>query len=52
VRSKLSEFLRYLKIEKGFPQGTIEAYRLDIDRGLLPFLHQRCKEERLLVAGD
>jgi hypothetical protein len=26
-------------------QGTIEAYRLDIEKGLIPFLHQRGKFE-------
>ncbi|MBA7574566.1 hypothetical protein ES708_16375 [subsurface metagenome] len=41
VRSKLNRFLRYLQVEKGFSQGTIEAYRLDIERGLIPFLHQQ-----------
>jgi len=45
VRSKLNEFLRYLHIEKGFSQGTIEAYRLDIEKGLIPFLRQRGKFE-------
>ena len=45
VRSKLNKFLHYLQIEKGFSQGTIEAYRLDIERGLIPFLHQRNKSE-------
>jgi len=45
VRSKLNKFLRYIQIEKGFSQGTIEAYRLDIERGLIPFLHQRSKFE-------
>ena len=45
VRSKLNEFLRYLQIEKGFSPGTIEAYRLDIERGLIPFLCQQGKFE-------
>jgi len=43
VRGKLSEFLHYLQTEKGFSQGTVEAYRLDIEKGLTPFLHQRGK---------
>ena len=43
MNSKLNEFLRYLQIEKGFSQGTIEAYQLDIEKGLIPFLHQRDK---------
>jgi len=45
VRSELNEFLRYLQVEKGFSQGTIKAYRLDIEKGLIPFLHQRGKFE-------
>jgi len=43
VKSKLNRFLRYLEIEKGFSQSTIEAYQLDIGNGLIPFLHQRGK---------
>ena len=45
MKSKLSRFLRYLQIEKGASQGTIKAYQLDIERGLIPFLHQRGKFE-------
>ncbi|GAH47975.1 unnamed protein product [marine sediment metagenome] len=45
MRNKLNEFLRYLQTEKGFSQGTIEAYQLDIEKGLFPFLHQRGKSE-------
>jgi len=45
MRSQLNKFLRYLQIEKGFPPGTIEAYRLDLERGLIPFLRQRGKPE-------
>ena len=45
MRSKLNEFLRYLQIEKGFSQGTIKAYQLDIEKGLIPFLHQQGKSE-------
>ncbi len=43
MRSKLNEFLRYLQIEKGASQGTIKAYQLDIEKGLIPFLHQQGK---------
>ncbi len=45
MKGKLNRFLRYLQIEKGFSQGTIKAYRLDIEKGLIPFLHQRGKFE-------
>lgn len=43
MRDKLNRFLRYLWIEKGASSGTIEAYRLDIEKGLIPFLLQRGK---------
>jgi site-specific recombinase XerD len=43
--SKLNEFLRYLQNEKGYSQGTIKVYKLDIERGLSPFLQQRGKSE-------
>ncbi len=45
MRSKLNKFMHYLQIEKGFSQGTIEAYRLDIEKGLIPFLRQQRKFE-------
>ncbi len=41
--SKLNEFQHYLQNEKGYSQGTIEAYQLDIEKGLIPFLQQRGK---------
>jgi len=52
VKSKLNTFLRYLQIEKGFSQGTIEAYRLDIGKGLIPFLCQQGKFEAEEVTKD
>jgi site-specific recombinase XerD len=52
MKSKLNEFLRYLQIEKGFSQGTIEAYQLDIEKGLIPFLRQRGKCEVGEVTKD
>jgi len=42
-KHKLNRFLRYLQVEKGFSQGTIEAYRLDVEKGLIHFLEQRGK---------
>ncbi|MDO9581429.1 MAG: site-specific integrase, partial [Bacteroidales bacterium] len=45
MKSNLNEFLRYLQTEKGYSEGTIEAYQLDIERGLIPFLRQRGKSE-------
>ena len=35
MKSKLNKFLRYLQIEKGFSQGNIKAYQLDIEKGLI-----------------
>ena len=52
MKSKLNKFLRYLQIEKGVPQGTIEAYQLDIEKGLIPFLQQRGKSEIAEVTRD
>ena len=52
MRSKLNKFLRYLQIEKGYSLGTIEAYQLDIEKGLIPFLHQRGKFEVGEVTKD
>ena len=51
--SKLNEFLRYLQNEKGYSQGTIEVYKLDIEKGLFPFLRQRGKfEVREITKAD
>jgi len=52
MRNKLNKFLGYLHIEKGFSQGTIEAYQLDIERGLIPFLRQQGKSEIEEVTKD
>jgi len=52
MKSKLNKFLRYLQIEKGFSQGTIEAYQLDIEKGLIPFLQQWGKSEITEVTKD
>jgi integrase/recombinase XerC len=43
MKSELNRFLHYLEIEKGASDGTIDAYQLDIERGLIPFLYQRGK---------
>ena len=40
MQKELNRFLHYLKVEKGYSQGTIEAYRLDIEKGLIPFLRE------------
>jgi len=45
MKDRLDRFLRYLRIEKGSSVTTVEAYRLDIERGLMPFLYQRDKFE-------
>jgi site-specific recombinase XerD len=52
VKSKLNKFLRYLQTERGFSQGTIEAYQLDIEKGLIPFLHQQGKSDIAEVTKD
>ena len=43
MRKELNRFLHYLDVEKGYSQGTIEAYQLDVGEGLIPFLRQRSK---------
>jgi len=43
MQKELNRFLHYLEVEKGYSQGTIEAYQLDIEKGLIPFLHQQGK---------
>lgn len=40
MESALSTFLRYLEVEKGYSPSTIEAYRLDVGKGLIPFLNE------------
>ena len=52
MKQKLNKFLNYLQVEKGFSRGTIGAYHLDIERGLIPFLHQRGKFEVGEVTKD
>jgi len=52
MKRKLKKFLRYLQVERGFSQGTIEAYQLDIQKGLIPFLHRRGKSEIAEVTKD
>jgi len=36
-------FLQCLEVEKGYSPNTIEAYRLDVQKGLIPFLYQQGK---------
>ncbi len=43
METKVSRFLRYLEVEKGLCPSTIQAYKLDLERGLIPFLCRRGK---------
>jgi len=53
MKSELDRFLHYLQIEKGASEGTIKAYQLDIERGLIPFLRERGKfEVREITKAD
>ena len=45
MRSKLNRFLRYLQVEKGASQGTIEVYQRDIEKELIPFLHHLLRKQ-------
>lgn len=52
MEKRLDRFLHYLRVEKGFPETTTQAYRLDIGKGLIPFLKQRGKSSIKRVAKD
>jgi len=52
MEEKLDRFLRYLESERGFSPGTIEAYRLDLKKGLFPFLCQRDKFDVIQITKD
>ncbi|MBA7656652.1 Tyrosine recombinase XerD [subsurface metagenome] len=52
MEKSLDRFLHYLHLERGLAWNTITAYRLDIERGLIPFLHQRSKFEVAEVTRD
>ena len=52
MKGELENFIRFLHTEKGFSQGTIEAYQLDLERGLVPFLCYRGKSEPREVTKD
>ena len=43
MKNELKRFLHYLEVEKGFSQGTIIAYRLDLSSGFFPFLFKKNK---------
>jgi site-specific recombinase XerD len=52
MEKSLDRFLHYLRVEKGFPESTTQAYWLDIGKGLIPFLKQRGKSSLKRVAKD
>jgi integrase/recombinase XerD len=52
MKSRLYQFLNYLQVEKGASQGTIKAYQIDIERGLIPFLEQRDKSKPTMVTKE
>jgi len=41
-----------MKTERGFSEGTIQAYQLDIGKGLMPFLHHRGKSQLPDITKD
>ncbi|RLC59799.1 MAG: hypothetical protein DRI01_11030 [Chloroflexi bacterium] len=43
MKSTANMFLQCLEVEKGYSPNTIEAYRLDVQKGLIPFLYQQGK---------
>lgn len=52
MHEKLGSYLRYMKTERGFSEGTIQAYQLDIGKGLTPFLHRRGKSHPEDITKD
>ena len=52
MKDKIPIFLRYLRVEKGSSETTIEAYQFELEKGLMPFLHQRRKFEVGEVTKD
>jgi site-specific recombinase XerD len=52
MKNELQRFLCYLEVEKGFSPKTVEAYQLDLERGLFPFLSQRGKTNAIQVSRD
>ncbi len=52
MESQLDKFLNHLEIERGLSPNTIEAYKLDLGRGLIPFLWQQGKSRCDQVTAD
>lgn len=52
MRNKLSSYLCHMKTERGFSDGTIQAYQIDIAKGLIPFLHQKGRSQPEEVTKD
>jgi site-specific recombinase XerD len=52
METGLQQFIRYLRFENGYSPSTVEAYRFDLERGLIPFLYQQGKSEVEKVTRD
>ncbi len=48
----LNRFLHYLGVEEGLSGGTIKAYRMDLEKGFIAFLHKEGKYEVGEVTRD
>ena len=41
MKNRIAGYISYLKVEKGYSQRTVEEYRLDVERFLVPFLNKQ-----------
>lgn len=52
MEQKLTRFLQYLEVERGYSPNTIEAYRLDLTKGFFTFLRELGKLDLGQVTRD
>lgn len=41
MKTRIDDFISYLKVEKGYSQRTVEEYYLDVKQSLVPFLNRQ-----------
>ncbi|MCL0073730.1 tyrosine-type recombinase/integrase [Dehalococcoidia bacterium] len=52
MKNNLSKFVRYLEVERGCSKGTIGVYGQQMEKELIPFLHQRGRSAMGEVTRD